>query len=144
MILYINSMIGQNAFVDRLGDDFDLSWMLVVDFMHEFELGVWKLFFTHLICILYVAQPDGNLVETLNEWYLFFVPDSNLSAQFYFCSRYCQISMFGSSTIRRFSNNASEMKKLAAQDFEDLLQVRDHLLNQSRFLNNPIVHCARI
>jgi hypothetical protein len=31
---------------------------------------------------------------------------------------------FGSSTIRRFATNASEMKKLAARDFEDLLQVR--------------------
>ena len=31
--------------------------------------------------------------------------------------------MFGSSTIRRFAMNASEMKKLAAHDFEDLLQV---------------------
>jgi len=31
---------------------------------------------------------------------------------------------FGSSTIRRFETNASEMKKLAARDFEDLLQVR--------------------
>ena len=30
---------------------------------------------------------------------------------------------FGSSTIRRFATNASEMKKLAAHDFEDLLQV---------------------
>jgi len=68
----MNSMIGQNAFVNRLGDDFDLSRMLVVDFMHEFELGVWKSFFTHLIHILYMAQPDGSLVETLNEWYFFF------------------------------------------------------------------------
>jgi hypothetical protein len=31
---------------------------------------------------------------------------------------------FGSSTIRHFATNASEMKKLAAHDFEDLLQVR--------------------
>ena len=31
---------------------------------------------------------------------------------------------FGPSTIRRFATNASEMKKLAARDFEDLLQVR--------------------
>jgi hypothetical protein len=31
---------------------------------------------------------------------------------------------FGSSTIRHFATNASEMKKLAARDFEDLLQVR--------------------
>ena len=33
------------------------------------------------------------------------------------------IPMFGSSTIRCFATNASEMKELAARDFEDLLQV---------------------
>lgn len=41
-----------------------------------------------------------------------------------FIFRYRQMPTFGSSTIRMFSNNASEMKKLAARDFEDLLQVR--------------------
>lgn len=30
---------------------------------------------------------------------------------------------FGRGTIRRFHTNASAMKKLAARDFEDLLQV---------------------
>ncbi|KAF8225611.1 hypothetical protein L208DRAFT_1305542, partial [Tricholoma matsutake] len=35
--------------------------------------------------------------------------------------RYRHIPMFGTS-IRRFSSNASTMKKLAARDFEDLLQ----------------------
>jgi hypothetical protein len=37
-------------------------------------------------------------------------------------SSYRQILAFGS-TIRAWSSNASEMKKLAACDFEDLLQV---------------------
>ena len=37
--------------------------------------------------------------------------------------RYCQVPMFGCDTIQKFSNNASTMKKLAAWDFEDLLQV---------------------
>ncbi len=36
---------------------------------------------------------------------------------------YRSMPTFGSSTIRRFATNASEMKKLAARDFEDLLQV---------------------
>ncbi|KAG5635206.1 hypothetical protein H0H81_012056 [Sphagnurus paluster] len=36
--------------------------------------------------------------------------------------RYQQTPTFGRDTIRRFANNVSEMKKLAAQDFEDLLQ----------------------
>jgi hypothetical protein len=38
--------------------------------------------------------------------------------------RYRFIPTFGCDTIRRFSNNVSEMKKLAGRDFEDLLQVR--------------------
>ena len=37
-------------------------------------------------------------------------------------TRYRQISSFGS-TIQGWSSNASEMKKLAARDYEDLLQV---------------------
>lgn len=41
--------------------------MLVVDFMHEFELGVWKSLFTHLIRILYVAAPHARQVAELDE-----------------------------------------------------------------------------
>jgi hypothetical protein len=40
--------------------------MLVVDMLHEFELGVWKALFTHLIRILYAEKPHGELVEELN------------------------------------------------------------------------------
>jgi len=57
----------QNAFVDRLGPDFDIRSLLVVDLMHEFELGVWKSLFTHLIRILYAATPNGTLVTELDE-----------------------------------------------------------------------------
>lgn len=41
--------------------------------------------------------------------------------------RYAVAPPFGVSGygIRRFSDNVSEMKKLAARDFEDLLQVRE-------------------
>ena len=38
--------------------------------------------------------------------------------------RYCQVPTFGCGTIQKFNNNASAMKKMAGQDFEDLLQVR--------------------
>jgi hypothetical protein len=37
--------------------------------------------------------------------------------------RYRLISAFGRSTIRKFRNDVSAMKKLAGRDFEDLLQV---------------------
>jgi hypothetical protein len=33
--------------------------MLVVDFMHECELGTWKALFMHLVRLLY-ALPSGN------------------------------------------------------------------------------------
>ncbi len=36
--------------------------MLVVDLLHEFELGVWKALFTHLIRLLYAA---GNGTDKL-------------------------------------------------------------------------------
>jgi hypothetical protein len=41
--------------------------MLVVDFMHEFELGVFNYLFAHLIRILYVIDP--HLVEELDHRY---------------------------------------------------------------------------
>lgn len=76
--------------------------MLVPDFMHEFELGIWKAVLTHLIRIL-VANGD-NSVQAMNR-------------------RYRQVPTFGRSTIRRFTDNVAGLKKLAARNFEDLLQV---------------------
>ena len=41
--------------------------MLVVDLLHEFELGVWKALFTHLIRLLYSAgQGSDHLVVELD------------------------------------------------------------------------------
>jgi hypothetical protein len=40
--------------------------MLVVDIMHEFELGVWKAIFMHLIRILHAAAPTDRLVAELD------------------------------------------------------------------------------
>lgn len=57
----------QNVFVDRLGEEFDVHSMLVVDLMHEFQLGVWKSLFTHLIRILHATAPNGSQVAELDE-----------------------------------------------------------------------------
>jgi hypothetical protein len=38
--------------------------MLVVDLLHEFELGVWKACFTHLLRILYAQGNDA--IQALN------------------------------------------------------------------------------
>jgi hypothetical protein len=50
--------------------------MLVVDLrVHEFELGVWKALFTHLICILSTAGTGDELLHELDCRY---VSSSNL------------------------------------------------------------------
>ena len=85
--------------------------MLVVDFMHEVKLGVWKALFTHLICILYMATPGGKLVGILDERY-----NNSKSMQHYhglIHNMFQSIPLF-SQAIQRFTNNVSEMKKLAA------------------------------
>ncbi|KAF8955097.1 hypothetical protein BDZ97DRAFT_1675254 [Flammula alnicola] len=87
--------------------------------MHEFELGVWKSLFVHLIRILHAAAPGGKLVAELDERYVFNVDILLQEVLIYF--RFRHIPQF-SQTIRRFTNNVSEMKKLAARDYEDLLQ----------------------
>ncbi|GBE78097.1 hypothetical protein SCP_0109790 [Sparassis crispa] len=91
-----------NAFSEKLSPlGFNLFGMLVVDLMHEFELGVWKAVFTHLIRILVAV--GGDAVAKFNY-------------------RYREVPTFGRSTIRRFSQNVSALKKLAARDYEDFLQ----------------------
>ncbi|KIY48733.1 hypothetical protein FISHEDRAFT_65631 [Fistulina hepatica ATCC 64428] len=97
-----SSVPTQNAFAKHL--NIEPANIPVVDLMHEFKLGVWKALFTHLICLLYVAEPHGSLIETLDE-------------------RFWQIPTFSVDTICQFSNNVSAMKKLTAWDFEDMLQV---------------------
>jgi hypothetical protein len=111
----------QNAFVARLGPDFDIHTLLVIDLLREFELGVWKSLFTHLIRIIYAAGPNGSLVTKVDERQVNIIYLLTMSIE---CSlvRFRQIPNF-SSTIWGWVNNASEMKKLAARDFEDLLQV---------------------
>lgn len=40
--------------------------MLVVDLLHEFELGVWKAVFAHIVRVLYAASPGGEAVAEFN------------------------------------------------------------------------------
>jgi hypothetical protein len=44
--------------------------MFVVDLLHEFELGVWKAIFTHLMRILFAA--GGTAIQELNWRYVFY------------------------------------------------------------------------
>ncbi|KIJ11320.1 hypothetical protein PAXINDRAFT_15787 [Paxillus involutus ATCC 200175] len=92
----------QNAFSEKLSHTgFDFFVMLVVDLLHELELGVWKAIFIHLLCML--DSLNGNVLSKLDY-------------------RYRSVPTFGRSTIRHFRSNVSDMKKMAAQDFGDVLQ----------------------
>ncbi|KAJ7105539.1 hypothetical protein C8R44DRAFT_639016 [Mycena epipterygia] len=64
-LLFLKSWVPtKNAFSVLSTFGLNIFVMLVVDFMHEFELGVWKAIFTHLIRIL-VAHGD-QVVSELN------------------------------------------------------------------------------
>ncbi|KAG8894351.1 hypothetical protein FRB99_001342 [Tulasnella sp. 403] len=92
----------QNAFSVRFGPfGFDYHKMLAVDMLHEFEAGDWKAVFTHLLRMLHTV--GGTLVHEMD-------------------SRYRAIPPFGRDTIRRILSNPSELKRLAARDYEDFLQ----------------------
>jgi hypothetical protein len=98
----------------------------VVDLLHEVELGVWKNTFIHLLRLLHAAAPAGWLVTELDRRYSCIISAYHVINSMV---RFRQVPTFGRSTIRRFSTNASEMKKLAARDYEDLLQVSISLLS---------------
>ena len=49
----------------RFHDKFNFTSMFVVDLLHEFELGVWKATFIHLLRILYAV--GGNAIQELNK-----------------------------------------------------------------------------
>ncbi|KAH7924391.1 hypothetical protein BV22DRAFT_1195981 [Leucogyrophana mollusca] len=91
-----------NAFSRRLSQfKFDFFTLLVVDLMHEFELGVWKAVLAHLIRILFSI--GSHAVHEFNE-------------------RFRSMPTFGRSTIRRFARNVADLTRLAARDYEDILQ----------------------
>jgi hypothetical protein len=66
--IIINNIQFKNTFSQRfLPFGFNYYSMLVVDFLHEFELGVWKAILSHLIRILYAI--GNNAVATLDQWF---------------------------------------------------------------------------
>ncbi|KAG8702016.1 hypothetical protein FRC09_004999 [Ceratobasidium sp. 395] len=90
-----------NAFSRLRYLGFDIFDALTVDFLHEFELGVWKSVFLHLLRILH--STSSSSVSILNE-------------------RFRLIPPFGADTIRPFSEDVSDMSRPAARNYEDILQ----------------------
>src|SRR5882757_2085422 len=98
----------QNAFSNKLVPlGFDLFLMLVVDILHEFELGVWKALFIHLLRIL--EAKDSALLHEVDQRYAF------LKYSLICCSihhSYREVPTFGRDTIQRFRSNVSKLKKM--------------------------------
>ncbi|KAJ7627108.1 hypothetical protein FB45DRAFT_1082250 [Roridomyces roridus] len=91
----------RNAFSKLAAHGLNLFSLFVPDLLHEVELGTWKSLFTHLLRLL---QSHGEeFIQRLDE-------------------RFRLIPTFGRRTIRRFTANVSELKKLAARDWEDIVQ----------------------
>lgn len=68
------NVILQNVFSEKLYPfGFDLFVMLVVDLLHEFELGVWKAVFMHLLRMLEFLEESK--IHELDRRYVFF-PDA--------------------------------------------------------------------
>ncbi|EIW52144.1 uncharacterized protein TRAVEDRAFT_24454 [Trametes versicolor FP-101664 SS1] len=88
----------RSAFSTRLREHgFNFYSLFVPDLLHEFEIGVWKSIFTHILRLLHAVGEDR--IQVFNK-------------------RFRQIPTFGRSTIRRFSSNVSDTGKLAARDYE--------------------------
>jgi hypothetical protein len=94
--------------------------MFVVDLLHEVELGVWKAVFIHMLRLLDCQnenlkyeldrrQVSVNLLRDCTD------SDSPI--------RFREIPPFGVDGIRRITTNRSELKRMTAHDFEDMLQV---------------------
>ncbi|KAI8973085.1 hypothetical protein BD414DRAFT_425210 [Trametes punicea] len=91
-----------NVFSERLSPFLqNFHTLFVPDFLHEWELGVWKNIMTHLIRILHAEA--ASVVREFN-------------------GRFRRVPVFGRDTIRHMSSNMSEMKQMAARDYEDALQ----------------------
>ncbi|KZT55342.1 hypothetical protein CALCODRAFT_437337 [Calocera cornea HHB12733] len=90
-----------NAFSPLASLGFNIFSALVVDVMHETELGVWKAVLVHLLRILHAHDPSTVLE---------------------FNTRFREVPKFGRETIRKFVGNVSDLKQMAARDYEDILQ----------------------
>lgn len=90
--------------------------------MHEVELGVWKGLMIHLIRIL--RSENEHLVHELDRRFVI-LSSLNLFLihKTHALCRYRLVPTFGRDTIRRFRANTSDLKHMAARDFEDFLQV---------------------
>jgi hypothetical protein len=95
--------------------------LLTVDLLHEVELGVWKSLYIHILRIIQTTSREGH--NTLDRRCVCVQDRIQRLPNTIGHSRLRCVPKFGKDTIREFTSNASHMRKIAAHDFEDILQV---------------------
>jgi hypothetical protein len=113
------------VFHEKLHDlGLDAYAMLVSDILHEFGIGEAKRLLIHLFRIIEAIQRQdptlSSLLTEINERYGHSFRTHRLQSSVS-SSRYRQVPTFGNS-IRTFTRNVADMKKMAARDIEDVMQ----------------------
>lgn len=73
LVINADYSFNQNTSSKKLGHyRFNFFAMFMIDLMHEFELGVWKTLFIHLLQIFNAQNP--NLVHSLDQRYVHTYP----------------------------------------------------------------------
>jgi len=112
--------------------------MLVVDLLHEFELGVWKSIFIHLLHI--VNSLKGSVLAELDhQWDSLFTIADSVVELMVMPQRFRQVPTFGWDTIYHFRKNVSELKKMVACDYEDILEVSVGIFTIVSLLNMTVL-----
>ena len=112
--------LSQNSFCERLSPfGFKLYPILVVDLLHEFELGVLKSVLKHLLRIINAVDPRE--IDILNERCARHLLGNVVTDK---CSdRFTRISSFGLNAIRCFPPDVADTSQRPAWFFEHVLQV---------------------
>ena len=120
-----------------------LSWYLSIDFLSECVLcKAWEIWpwFLYNVCSgsatwVWIGCMESSLhtldVDFVRHWWgchpnaerTVCKLETYTNCSYLFSTRYRQVPTFGQDMIWKFNNNASSMKNLTGQDFEDLLQV---------------------
>ena len=110
---------------------FNIFPSLVVDILHEFDLGIFKSVLKHLLRTLHAVDPSH--IHVVNDRYVLSHLYEHTTALH--LSRFKAVPSFGLQSICPFPDNVTDLSHRPAWFFEDILQVW-HTLPSS--ISNPM------
>ena len=117
LILFVFRMHCQSVSLQRVPPLIFSSWWLsTYSTSSNSGYGRWS---SYIWCGFYMLQEGPLCRNSTGGNSVLWLPPQTLKQ----LSRYRKVPTFRQGTIRRFHKNASAMKRLAARDFKDLLQV---------------------